>query len=111
MRPVAFAIMIFGICLLALALLDEHRGETVMRRRYTSYTIKRGENPERFRDAMHYKWGRGAVWVCCGWIILGICRRADRSDPFSPDFAGNDALDELHKSLDREEERRKRPLE
>jgi hypothetical protein len=52
----------------------------------------------------------GPLVLCAGSIILGICRHADRIDPFSPKFAGNAALDELNEALTKEEEARHRPL-
>jgi hypothetical protein len=39
---------------------------------------------------MAYQWTRGSLPLLAGFIILGICRRTDRFDPFSPDLAGSD---------------------
>ena len=60
---------------------------------------------------MTYQWYRGPLFIFGGFIILGLCRRADRTDPFSPDFAGSDALDNLNRALTEEEKRRQRPIE
>jgi hypothetical protein len=59
---------------------------------------------------MTYQWLRGPVFVCGGLVILGICRRAERLDPFSRTFVGSASLDELERTLKEEEEKRHRPL-
>jgi hypothetical protein len=59
---------------------------------------------------MNYQWFGAGLFLCAGFAILGIRRRLDRCDPFSPDFAGNRALDECERVLDAELEKKHRPL-
>jgi len=56
---------------------------------------------------MSYQWFRGALLIVSGFSILGICKRADRLDPSSPDFAGSDAINALDGTLTEEEQKRK----
>lgn len=61
---------------------------TIVASRYgmpTTWT--RPENPEKFRDVMAVEWWNCLPFLLCGFIISGICRWADRMDPFSPEFA------------------------
>jgi len=55
---------------------------------------------------MTYEWVRGILVLAGGWIILGFYRRADRLDPFPPNFAGQADLDELDKVMTEEQKKR-----
>ena len=48
--------------------------------------IAQRDDPEGFRNLMSYRWSRGAVMFLGGLFVLGIARRADQSDPFSPEW-------------------------
>ena len=118
-RILAYGLILLGIFLLGDAAYDEHRGiaeaaspDGLLTGVSTSApnVVKRDENPQSFRNLMLYQWLRSPLALCAGLIILGLCRRADRVDPFSPDFAGNDALDELNRTLTDEEQKRHRPI-
>ena len=114
MRSVAYIMIALGIYLLGDAAYDERRGIAEARspsRNSRPNVVKRAEDPEEFRNLMQYQWLRAPLILCAGFIILGICRRADRLDPFAPDFAGNSALDELDQTLTEQQEKRRRPLE
>ena len=110
-RKFAYGLILFGICLLGDAAWDEHRGiaEAANWGRAAPAVVDRAENPKGFRSLMVYQWVRAPLILCAGLFILGLCRRADRTDPFSPDFAGNEALDDLNRTLTEEQDRRKRP--
>jgi hypothetical protein len=116
MRPLAYGLILFGLVLLCAAARDEHRGvaEAGSPSRYGAVhmnIISKRIDPKNFRNLMEYEWGRGAVFLCGGLILLNFIRRMDRLDPFSPNFEGNSALDELNRTLTEEEERRKRSSE
>jgi len=114
MRALAYILILIGLIYVADAAYDENRGiaEAVTPGRGSHREfVARDENPEKFRNLMTFQWYRGPIFAFGGFIILGICRRADRHDPFSPDFAGSKALDDLNSALDEEEKRRHRPLE
>ena len=113
MRIVAYILILVGLMCLVDAARDEHRGIASARspsRSARLHIVSRAEDPEQFRGLMAYQWVRGPLALLGGLIILGICRRADRLDPFSPDFAGSDALDELNRALTEEEQKRHRPI-
>lgn len=117
-RLLAYFLLPVGIFFLAIAARDEHRGVTSARPPYGSgglpiagrpIIIAKQDDPKQFRNLMFYEWLRGPVFIGGALIILGICRRADRVDPFSADFAGNAALDDLQRELTAEQEKHRRP--
>ncbi len=109
----AYAVILVGICLLGGAAYDEQRGIALESSRHSdpwTRLVRRQDRPERFRDIMQFEWLRGAIALCAGLVILGLERRMDRLDPFSPRFAGNAAIDDLDATLAQEQRRRKQPL-
>jgi hypothetical protein len=112
MKALPWGFIILGVYLLIQAAGDESKGVTTIhspRAAGPSQIVERSENPQMFRNAMVYQWLRASLFVGAGLVIRGICRRADRTDPFSPHFAGSQALDELNKKLTQEEEHRREP--
>lgn len=108
-----------GIFLLGDAAWDAHRGvaEAVSPSRMISHgsvsqvvKASRAEQPRDFANLMFYQWARAGVFLGAGLLIRGLWRRAEKSDPFSPDFVGQRSLDKLGEALMKEEERRHRPL-
>lgn len=114
MKPLAFLLILSGLVLLGLSAYDEHReiasaippGRDAIR-----ITIKKADDPKQFRNLMTYEWIRGFLTVGAGAILMSFCNRADKLDPFSPDFEGDKELDELKDEIDREERKQKRPFE
>ncbi|MES2569019.1 MAG: hypothetical protein V4710_03070 [Verrucomicrobiota bacterium] len=118
-RIIAYSLILLGVFLLGDAAYDEHRGIAGAASpdglltgvsSHPPNVVKQAEDPQGFRDLMLYQWVRAPLALCAGLFILGLCRRADRIDPFSPDFAGNQALDELNRTLTEEQAKRHRPL-
>ena len=113
MSKVAYLLIAFGILLLVLGVRDEQRGiASVMPpdRNAQRITVTRTGKPEEFHNLMSYQWIRGFVVVAAGMGLLAVCRRIERADTFSPDFAGNAELDEWSRGLD-EMERKNHHLE
>jgi hypothetical protein len=113
MKPHSYFIIILGIVLLAFAARDEQRGiaSVVPPERYgRRIIISKADDPKQFRNIMIYQWLRDGLVLGAGLVLYRMCRRADRLDPFSPDFAGNAELDDLGKTLDEEEKKRHTPL-
>ena len=100
-RAFSYFLILMGCVFLADAAFEQHSGvaDAVAPRGARRYIIARDKDPAQFRSLMAYQWFRGSMTLMAGLIILGICRRADRLDPLSPDFAGSDALDELDKAV------------
>jgi hypothetical protein len=118
-RAVSYLLIALGIALLASCAYDEDRGVTWVIRPLgrtgrnpldRNGTFVRSEDPDLFRYVMNYQWLKASLILCGGFAVLGICRRLDRSDPFSPDFTGNSALDECERVLDAELDKKHRPL-
>ncbi len=113
MRVIAYILILLGLILIGDAAYDEHRGiaSATSPTRSAQYNIvARSKDPEQFRNLMTYQWVRGALLLLGGLIVIGICQRADRIDPFSPHFAGSDALDDLNRTLTEEERKRNHPI-
>jgi len=111
-RVFAYLLILVGFVFLADAAYDEHGGVADVLspgRGSQHHVIARADDPDQFRNLMAYQWLHGPLFLFAGFIILGFCRRANRLDPFSPDFAGSDALDDLNHTLTEEEKQRHRP--
>jgi hypothetical protein len=112
-RIIAPILIILGIIFVATNIRDEQRGVTTVYapagRSYNHQVVVRAEKPEEFQNAMKYQWLRAFAPIFLGAVGVHLCRRADRLDPFSPNFAGNAELDELGRELDQERERRSDP--
>ena len=113
----AYGLIFLGILLLVGAAHDEHRGVAVVTApgginsdMFTRRIAKRDDDPQGFRNLILYEWIEASLFLCAGFIALGISQRVERSDPLSEDFAGNSAIDELNDELAKEQEKRRRPL-
>jgi hypothetical protein len=109
----AYTLILLGTLLFADAAHDERRGIASTFGPGWTVVVHRAERsrePEQFRGLMIYQWGRAGLALVAGFSILNMVRRADTLDPFSPTFAGSDALDDLNRTLSEEQERRKRPF-
>ncbi|MGA2869371.1 MAG: hypothetical protein ABSF34_09450 [Verrucomicrobiota bacterium] len=110
MKGVAYLLIGLSLMLLVSTAYDEYRGvASVTTRNMARITVAKADDPGQFHDLITYEWIRAFVVMGGGAILLSICRSADRLDPFSPTFNGNDELDELGEELDREREKRQRP--
>lgn len=94
MRFIAYAFILAGLIYLADATYDQYRGIASVSSRSQVYVASRADKPMEFRSLMGYQWTRGSLALLAGLIILDICRRADRLDPFSPDLPHSDPLDD-----------------
>ena len=111
MKAFAYACMVCSLLLLASAARQQITGHARViaptRYGWTHPTrVDRATDPQGFHDAMAYWWIVSALPGCLGIVGLRMIRRFDRLDPFSPDFQGSQALDELSDELDREQEKK-----
>jgi len=86
-RTLAFLIVGFSFYFFGHAAYDEYRGIAAppyVPARYSRPVEHRATNSAMFRALMHYEWMCPIVFLLGGLIILGIVRRADHCDPFSP---------------------------
>jgi len=107
--------LVMGVVMLGLAARDEGRGVATVtgptRMGFLNPNrATRAEDPKRFRELMTYEWVAASIYTLAGLVMLGICRRIDRLDPLDPEFRGTDALDDLDRTLDKEERQRRRPI-
>jgi hypothetical protein len=100
-------------CLAALGLVDAIREEIsgtvriLAPGRYTRVReVKKVENPRDYRNLMTYQWVRFGTFVGAGLFCFHIIKRSEETDPFSPNFKGKEALDDLSTYLDQEKEKR-----
>lgn len=108
MRIFSYILVAVGILMLATAGYGEYCGIT----RSPSgarYTIIKQSDPELFRNAMTYHWFYASMVVVAGVIAYAIDRGQEKTDPLSPDFAGNKELDDWSDAMKQEEEQRKHP--
>jgi hypothetical protein len=106
MNILAYFLIVLGSILFAIIGYDEFRGVT------SSPTdmpgdISKQSAPEDFHNAIvcHLYYAGSSLFL--GILLLVIDRKMDKSDPDSPNFSGNKALDDWGRAMDAEEERRK----
>ena len=105
MNALAYLLIVVGALYFAAIGYDEYRGIT-SGPSDTPEDIQQQSHPETFHNAIvcHVFYASASVFL--GILMLLIDRHMDKSDPESPDFTGNDALDEWGKSMQAEDERR-----
>ena len=114
MRGFAYVLTLLGLFFLGDAAYDQYRGVASVReggrsglRRLKS--VARADNPEEFRHLMTYQWVRGPLCLGAAFVFLAVLRRADRTDPLSPHYAGSKDLEDWSRKLAEEESQRDRP--
>jgi hypothetical protein len=110
LRVLPYLLLVAGFYLFGHAVYDDHRGIAAppyVPVRYSHPVERRDTNPELFQALMSYEWECAFPVLIAGLVLLGIVRRADRSDPLSPSFSGGSALDECERELDAELRRRR----
>ena len=107
---IAYLPIALGALLVLGAAWDQFRGVTHEPgfRRYIHQRVSRTADRERFRRAMEGNWFIAVGVLGAGVLLRLIVRRAERSDPMSPEYSGNKALDEWGEALKKEEERQRR---
>jgi hypothetical protein len=113
MRFLACALILLGGIGFFDAIKDDRRGVAsafAPTRTPILEVASRADAPELFAGLMAYQWMRASLAVCAGLVILGMCRRLGRCDPFSPTFTGRDVLDECEHKLDAELRKKHSPL-
>jgi hypothetical protein len=89
---------------------DEYRGIThIQAPKSLPEIVTKTSNPEEFHNAMTYHWSYALIVLIAGIITYSVGSGFEKSDPFSPDFAGNKALDDWTVAMKKEEEQRKHP--
>ena len=110
MRIFSYLLVLISILMFASAGYDEYRGVTIIQAgRSLPEVVTKASQPEDFRGAMAYHWYYAFVILIAGIIAYTIDRGLEKSDPMSPDFAGNKALDDWSDAMKKEEEQRKHP--
>jgi hypothetical protein len=110
MRIFSYLLLLVSVLMFASAGYDEYRGIThIQAPRSLPEIFTKTSNPEQFHNAMTYHWAYASVVLIAGIIVFRIYRGLEKADPFSPDFAGNKALDDWSDAMKKEEEQRKHP--
>jgi hypothetical protein len=110
MRIVSCLVLLVSLLMLANAGRDEVCGTTSIRTgRGLPEVITNAKEPVHFRNAMNYHWVYAAMVLIGGIIAYRVESGLEKSEPLSPEFAGNKALDDWGDALKKEEERRKHP--
>jgi hypothetical protein len=106
MNILAYFLIVIGAFYFADIGYDEYRGVTESPSDMPGAINKQGE-PETFHNAIVCHGYYASAFLFLGILMLVIDRSIDKSDPDSPDFAGNKALDDWGKAMQDEEERRR----
>jgi hypothetical protein len=111
MNVLAYFLIIVGALQFASIEYDEYRGVT--REPSNSRVgilpggISKRSEPENFHNAIICHCYYATAFLFLGILMVVVDKSMDKSDPESPDFAGNHALDDWGKAMQAEEERRK----
>ncbi len=90
MRIFSYLILLVSVLMFVRAGYDEHRGITSIQvGRSLPEIITKTGNPEEFHNAMTYHWSYALIVLIAGIITYSVGAGFEKSDPFSPDFAGN----------------------
>ncbi|MEN3944082.1 hypothetical protein WJU23_22460 [Prosthecobacter sp. SYSU 5D2] len=102
MKWLAYGLLLLSLIFLADGIQESLSGQVEVRapRSASSSKADRVTQPAEFRNLMNYQWARAGLTAAIGLIFLGLKRRSDRLDPFSPSFQGNASVDELGEILD-----------
>jgi hypothetical protein len=85
---------------------DQSRGLTMDRKGAAEDPVSKRTEEELFWGLISYRYSLGAVFLIGGFVVLGIAKRHDASDPIAPDFTANVKEEPVDPML--EEELRKR---
>ena len=105
MRIFSYLLVLISILMFASAGHDEYRGITTIRvGRSLPEVVTKASQPESFRGAMAYHWYYAFAVLGAGIIAYMIDRGLEKTDPMSPDFAGNKALDDWGDAMKKQED-------
>jgi hypothetical protein len=111
MNILAYFLIVLGVLQFASIGYDEYRGVTSSPSdgspTVLPATIHKQSEPENFHNAIVCHSYYAFAPLLLGVLMLVVDKRMDKSDPESPDFAGNKALDDWAKSMKEVEERQK----
>ena len=106
MNILAYFLIVIGVLYFAVIGYDEYRGITESPSNMPGDVHKQSA-PENFHNAIVCHSYYASAFLFLGILMLVIDKSMDKSDPESPDFAGNNALDDWGKTMQEEEERRR----
>lgn len=107
MKALAYTLLVVSLFMLWTAASQEFSGQAVEQspgESVVEHRENRDANPQSFRNLMTYKWLAASLTGLAGLFLLSLIRNQNRVDPFSPEFQGADAVDELS-ALDQLEKR------
>jgi hypothetical protein len=111
MKWIAYFLVVLGILRFAFIGYDAYRGVTHApfspRAGISPGVIHKQSEPENFHNAIVCHTYYASAFLLLGVLMVVVGKRMDKSDPMSPDFAGNPALDDWAGAMKEEEERRK----
>jgi hypothetical protein len=106
MRFIAYLMLLYSLFSFGTGIYDQSRGLTMDRRGAAEEPVSKRTEEERFWGLISYRFSLGAVFLIGGFVVLGIVKRHDASDPISPDLTANVKEEPVDPML--EEELRKR---
>lgn len=111
MRTFSYLLLLVGVLMFASTGYDEYRGVTRIKAGRSSVpeVVKKASRPEDFRNAMKVHWFYAFAVLIAGVIAYMVEDGLEKSDPLSPDYAGNKALDDWSDAMKKEEKQRKHP--
>jgi len=106
MNILAYFLIVIGGLYFTVIGYDEYRGVTESPSDLPGIIHKQSE-PENFHNAIVCHSYYASAFLVLGILMIIVDKRMDKSDPESPDFAGNKALDDWAKAMKEVEERQK----
>jgi len=109
MKALAYTLIAVSLFMLWSAASQEFSGQAVAQspdNSFVEHRENRDTNPQSFRNLMTYQWLAASLTGLAGLFLLSLIRSQNRVDPFSPEFQGADAVDELSVTLDQLKKRK-----
>jgi len=110
MKILAYTLIVVSLFMLWAAASQESSGHAEAQSpgpSFVEHRENRDANPQSFRNLMTYQWLAASLAGLAGLFLLSLIRSQNQVDPFSPDFQGSDAVDELSATLDEQLKKRK----
>jgi len=110
MKSIAVLLALLSVFLVIEAARDQISGRAIIfspTRSFQRFVAERSSEPEQYQNMMTYQWFCASLPGFAALFLILKIRKQDKLDPFSKNFQGATAIDELSEYLDAEKRNKK----